>query len=181
MALVEAAMTGDVEAATEAVAAGACVNWANVNHITPLMIATGGMGPLPMVRLLIAAGADVNTSDRGGWTPVLNVASTGQAALLPPLAEAGARLLVAAQPATTAPGAVLTPFPASSSAGGDVDGDSDGAVRSGWTPLSRAAYKGHAAMVAALLDAAGGDATRVGLHVPGEVRWEDVGGEGGGQ
>lgn len=86
-ALFFATMTGDIEAAIVALEKGASPNYRNSNSLTPLHIACGGVGPLPMIDLLLKAGADVNAVDASGWTPLLLVSSTGQIPLLNRLLE----------------------------------------------------------------------------------------------
>jgi hypothetical protein len=69
--LYEASMTGDLERAEAALAAGAPPSVRNVAGLTPLHIACGGTGPPPLVAALLAAGADADARDGSGWTPLI--------------------------------------------------------------------------------------------------------------
>jgi ankyrin repeat protein len=120
-----AAMTGDTDAATAALASGANPDVRNPNHLTPLVLCAGGIGSddAPMMALLLAAGADPNCADKAGWTPLIFVASCGALPMI--------ELLLAH--ARTDRHAVTSDR--------------------GWTALTRASYRGHAAAVRRLLEA----------------------------
>ena len=118
-----ATMTGDVDAARDAIVAGANVDHANSHGMTPLLVVSGGVGPPSMMELLILAGADVNRADLSGWSALIYVCSSGQMPLVDLLLAAGANVHHCA------------------------------AADRGWTPLTRAAYRGHAAIVTRLLRA----------------------------
>ena len=62
---------------------------ARSNGQTPLMLAAGCRGHAGIVKVLVAAGADVNAASRFGWTALLNACSSG--------CLKSARLLVAAK------------------------------------------------------------------------------------
>jgi len=71
-ALSNAAVSGDIEAAKQAIAAGADVNATDEVGRTPLHYASAN-GHKEVAELLIANGADVNAKtpdDRGGQTPI---------------------------------------------------------------------------------------------------------------
>jgi ankyrin repeat protein len=118
--LFEAAMTGDVEAAAESLAAGADINYRNAAGVTPLIVACGGMGPIAQIEQLLSAGADVHAEDTAGWTALHYVCSTGVSQLLHPLLEAGAKVNIPTKD-------------------------------KGWTPLTRAAFRGNEDAVRILL------------------------------
>jgi ankyrin repeat protein len=122
--LFESVMTGNLDMAREALAAGADVRARNRHGIAPIHICAGGVGPAPMLALLLEAGAEADVRDATGWTPLIYVASSGQAPLLELLLGAGC----------------------------DVDAVAAGDPAR-WTPLTRAAYRGHAHAVRRLLDA----------------------------
>jgi ankyrin repeat protein len=116
-----ATMTGDVEAAVAAIKEGANVRVTNAHGLTPLIVCSGGVGPVAMMRLLLEHGADPNCEDKAGWTPLVFVASSGQL----PLVE------------------TLLTHPATDMHVRTRD--------RGWTALTRAAYRGHAHVVRRLL------------------------------
>jgi len=118
-----ATMTGDVEAAVAAIKEGANVRITNSHGLTPLIVCSGGVGPVAMMRLLLEHGADPNCEDKAGWTPLVFVASSGQL----PLVE------------------TLLSHPATDMHVRTRD--------RGWTALTRAAYRGHAHVVRRLLAA----------------------------
>lgn len=93
--LFEAAMTGDVARAEDAIARGGNIHYSNVAGVTPLIVACGGVGPLALIEKLLDWGASVNAVDNTGWSSLHYVASSGQAHLLVPLLTAGADINVA--------------------------------------------------------------------------------------
>jgi ankyrin repeat protein len=132
--LFHATMTGDVDEALEAIAEGADVNYTNAHGMGPLLVCSGGVGPLSMMKLLVENGASLEERDRlpdSMWTALLYVASSGQMHLLEYLIERGANV-------------------------------NFHSPQSDWRPLTRAAYRGHTLACAALLQA-GADARATSL------------------
>lgn len=124
-ALMMAAMTGDLDAASVAIARGGLPTRSNVHGISPLLVVCGGVGPPPLLRALLRApGVDVDTRDASGWTPLIYVASSGIVSLVDELLSAGA----------------------------DVNAV---ATDRGWTAVTRAAYRGHAPTLVRLLAVGG--------------------------
>ncbi len=123
MALFTSTMTGDVDAAKEAIDAGASPKYTNAHGLTPLHVCAGGMGPASMMKLLIEAGAEVNAQDKEGWTPLVLVSSSGQIPLLDLLLDAGANVHHATSDTK------------------------------GWTPVTRAAFRGQAGALKRLFEA----------------------------
>jgi ankyrin repeat protein len=127
--LFDAAMRGDAEAGQQALAAGACIEARNANGLNALLVvAAGGPGGAPLLEVLLAAGAEHDCEDEQGWSATVYAASGGVLPLLAPL-------LAAARAKPVSP-----------------RGASDGGGGGAWTPLARAAYRGHAAAVQLLLD-----------------------------
>lgn len=80
-ALWHAVMTQDVDAAAHALAHGADANRANPFAMTPLIVACAGMGPVPMLDLLLRHGARHDVRDqvrvhRGRGLPTGGAAGT---------------------------------------------------------------------------------------------------------
>ena len=69
--------------------AGADVNKASNDGVTPLVIAAG-LGHEAVLRELIKVGADVNKADDNGVTPLVVAALPGRAAIVQLLIDAGA-------------------------------------------------------------------------------------------
>lgn len=59
-----------------------------------LLITAAGNGEKRRVQLLLSAGADVNTSDREGYTPVMRAAENGHLSVVKVLLAAGANVNV---------------------------------------------------------------------------------------
>lgn len=59
-----------------------------------LLITAAGNGEKRRVQLLLSAGADVNTSDRNGYTPVMRAAENGHLSVVKVLLAAGANVNV---------------------------------------------------------------------------------------
>ena len=59
-----------------------------------LLITAAGNGEKRRVQLLLSAGADVNTSDRDGYTPVMRAAENGHLSVVKVLLAAGANVNV---------------------------------------------------------------------------------------
>ncbi|PPI84865.1 ankyrin repeat domain-containing protein [Marinobacter maroccanus] len=59
-----------------------------------LLISAAGDGEKRRVQLLLSAGADVNTSDRNGYTPVMRAAENGHLSVVKVLVAAGANVNV---------------------------------------------------------------------------------------
>lgn len=90
MDLLEAAMNGDVPSAIRALSRNAMVDFVNVHGMSPLIICSGGVGPVELMELLIEKGANVHQTDKEGWTPLIYVSSSGQLPLIRTLIKAGA-------------------------------------------------------------------------------------------
>jgi ankyrin repeat protein len=88
-ALFAAAQAGDLDKASEALAAGANVNAANLHNVTPLLEAAG-QGHLEMARFLIGQGAEVNYLGMPEGSPLMLVAFMGQVEFLRLFLAAGA-------------------------------------------------------------------------------------------
>ena len=86
-----AAFFGRDEVAETLVARGADVNRVSDNamRVQPLHSAVAG-NHTALARRLLAAGANVNTAQRGGFTPLMGAAQNGNAALVQELLTAGA-------------------------------------------------------------------------------------------
>jgi len=69
-ALNSAVAGGHVECAIALLDAGADISGRNMNEDTPLHVATALTNPVPLIRLLIKKGADLNVVNRQGHTPV---------------------------------------------------------------------------------------------------------------
>ena len=76
-ALTQATIDGNIEAAKQAIAAGADVNAKDGGGWTPLHHAVEA-GHKEIAELLIANGADVNAKDKLGWTPLFYAAFSGR-------------------------------------------------------------------------------------------------------
>ena len=59
-----------------------------------LLVTAAGNGEKRRVQLLLSAGADVNTSDRNGYTPVMRAAENGHLSVVKVLLAAGANVNV---------------------------------------------------------------------------------------
>ena len=124
--LFDAAMRGDAETGVAALSAGANVEAKNANGLCALLVlAAGGPGGAPLLEALLAAGAAHDVADAQGWSATVYAASGGVLPLLSPLLAA-----------------------ARQRGGGSSSG---GSSTGGWTPLARAAYRGHAAAVELIL------------------------------
>jgi uncharacterized protein len=90
-ALQLAAFFGAPGTADVLIGAGADLNAvaANAMRVQPLHAATAGRHT-DIAKMLIAAGADVSTAQRHGWTPLHTAASHGDATLVAALVAAGA-------------------------------------------------------------------------------------------
>ncbi len=75
ISILDAALSGNIEAVKQHLAAGTDVN-AKASNGTPLLGAAYG-GHKELVALLIDKGADVNAKDRRGWTPLHQTAYGG--------------------------------------------------------------------------------------------------------
>jgi len=69
-ALNSAVAGGHMECAIELLDAGSDIQGRNMNEDSPLHVATQLPNPVPMLRLLLKKGADVNVVNRQGYTPV---------------------------------------------------------------------------------------------------------------
>ena len=118
-----ACMTADESEALAALQAGAHVDYQNDHKISPLLVCVGGVGPPSLVEKLLMAGASVDMTDCVGWSPLIFVASSGQVPLFDILIHYGA----------------------------NINHRSSDEKDKGWTPRTRAAYRGHAALVDKLI------------------------------
>ncbi|MCW8868185.1 MAG: ankyrin repeat domain-containing protein, partial [Marinobacter sp.] len=59
-----------------------------------LLVSAAGNGEKRRVQLLLSAGADVNTSDQYGYTPVMRAAENGHLSVVKVLVAAGANVNV---------------------------------------------------------------------------------------
>jgi uncharacterized protein len=125
--LVEAADLGNVRQVKALLSKKADVNARDKDGKTLLMSAAG-RGDLEMVKLLIGKGAEVNAKDRWGRTSLTMASANNLAEVAELLLEKGADINVES-PLKCEQGAICR-----------------------WTPLMRAAYKGHADVVKLLLD-----------------------------
>lgn len=130
-----ATMTGDLESAESALAAGADPNHRNQHGISPLLVVAGGSASnIGIMRVLLQAGAHIDLTDKEGWTALVYAASSGQMPFMELLLAHGAQVNVR----------TLEKEGARSSSGTPTGG---------WTPLTRAAFRGQPAAVQALLAA----------------------------
>jgi ankyrin repeat protein len=141
-----------VEVAKGLLAAGANAKCENRYGVTPPLACTNGNGEL--VRLLLAAGADPNTTLRGGETALMTASRTGRVDPVKSLLDAGAKvdakdrkgqtaLMWAAADGHAAVVELLV------KAGADVHAR----LKSGFTPLLFAAREGRIEVVPVLLKA----------------------------
>jgi ankyrin repeat protein len=106
------------------------------------------------MQLLLAAGADVDASNRRGWAPLYAAAVAGQHEVVQLLLAAGANVNAAAKSG-------VTPVHAAAAAGHTqvvqlllaAGADAYAAAKSGMTPLYAAAKAGHTTVVQLLLEA----------------------------
>ena len=94
--LFEMVKTGDVEAVQQALMSGTNVDIRDEEGSTLLMLAAHA-GNLPMVNVLLEAGADVNAHNERGWAPLINAAynaeyKRGFAEVVQALIDAGANI-----------------------------------------------------------------------------------------
>ena len=89
LTLFDAARSGDAALADSLIAAGANVNEADAEKVTPLHIAAAG-GHGELIRVLLAAGADAGARDMYGFTPLHSAAREGHLAAVQSLVESGA-------------------------------------------------------------------------------------------
>src|ERR671918_2084642 len=88
----EAIRNDDAEQVSLLIASGADIETEDPGTgATPLIIASY-RGDVAVIETLFSAGADVNSTDRGGITPLMGAAQFGHAALISILLEAGADL-----------------------------------------------------------------------------------------
>ncbi|RTZ70399.1 MAG: hypothetical protein DSZ35_00560, partial [Verrucomicrobia bacterium] len=87
-ALTQATIDGNIEAAKQAIAAGADVNAKDGGGWTPLHHAVEA-GHKEFADLLIASGTDVNAKDKLGWTPLFYAAFSGHKEVVELLIAAG--------------------------------------------------------------------------------------------
>ncbi len=139
--------------------AGADVNRANKDGITPLYVAAN-RGQAKAIIALAEAGADVNRANKDGITPLDRAAWKGHAEAITVLAEAGADVNVARKSGFTplhwaAGSGHAKAIVALAESGADVNrGDKDGD-----TPLHVAALEGYAKVIVALAEV-GADVNR---------------------
>ena len=86
--LLVAAERGDLAMATAAMAAGADVNLASINRVTPLMAASYA-GQVDLVKALLAAGAQVDLQDHLHKPAMVYAAGQGQAEVVGLLLDRG--------------------------------------------------------------------------------------------
>jgi ankyrin repeat protein len=72
LVLIDAAGQGDLAAVTRALRDGADVNYSPDNSGNTALAAAAAAGKVEVVRALVAAGAKVNKTYAGGWTPLLS-------------------------------------------------------------------------------------------------------------
>jgi ankyrin repeat protein len=97
-ALVDAASAGDLAMVERLIGEGVDVNAVDQRTNSTLGIKTGdnalreaaGHGHVPVVRALVAAGADLDQPDHYGWTPLLSAIQEGHADVVEELLRSGA-------------------------------------------------------------------------------------------
>ncbi len=87
--LIEAAQSGDLQAAQDLVAAGADVNFAVLGDGTALIVAARN-GNAELVDLLLDNGADANQAVRGDGNPLIGASAHGNPGIVTRLVERGA-------------------------------------------------------------------------------------------
>ena len=92
-ALLEAAATGDADAAARALDAGAQLETRDAGDRTPLLLAAAE-DHVDVAQMLIARGADPNAQDQEHFTPWLVTGVTGSVAMLETLLPAGPDLTI---------------------------------------------------------------------------------------
>lgn len=91
LALIQASLDGDANAATQALAQGARLEIRHgLNGLTPLMLAIY-RDHLELVPLLLKQGANVNTSNLEGQSPLIMAAAGGQTEIIASLLASGAQ------------------------------------------------------------------------------------------
>ncbi|RYE95296.1 MAG: ankyrin repeat domain-containing protein, partial [Methanobacteriota archaeon] len=158
--LFAAVCMGDVEACVDALAQpGVSVNTPNAHGLYPLHIAAASCSPA-LVATLASCGAAMGTPDAAGWLPLVYSASTGHAGVTAALLEAGspvdAPLRGVGSSAAHGPDAGV--LASATQAAGGVDVASADVP---WSPLTRAAFKGHTHIVEQLLVAGAAPLRRV--------------------
>lgn len=88
IALVKAVQAGDLAKARDAIGEGANVNVATLGD--PPLFTAAYKGNVPLVRLLIASGADVNQTNGFDCTPLIGAAAKGNVQCMSLLLDAGA-------------------------------------------------------------------------------------------
>ena len=81
-----------------------------IEGLTPLHLAAG-FGRFPVTKRLLAAGADPNARESGGWTPLHRAASEGHenvVRLLSPTARIPERWMIRARPRSNMPSSTGT-------------------------------------------------------------------------
>lgn len=137
-ALGKAAERGDEGLVHLLLDSGARIDGRDRSGNTPLMVAAGAKR-LPVVRLLLESGADVNAnaSEHGWLTPLMSAVRGGDVGIARALVERGADV------------------------NGQLKTDRAGSTSDGETALMKATFVGHTEMVSMLLEK-GADPTRVG-------------------
>jgi ankyrin repeat protein len=78
LVLIDAAGHGDLAAVTRALRDGADVNYSRDNSGNTALAAAAAAGKVEVVRALVAAGAKVNKTYAGGWTPLLSAVTANR-------------------------------------------------------------------------------------------------------
>jgi ankyrin repeat protein len=150
-ALFDAAKKGDLAAVEKLLAEGADVDERGRNAETPLMAAALA-GKVAVAELLIARGADVMARNAGGFTPLHAATYSGSKEVVRLLLDNGAVLDDAANSAGVTPLLVaaeendLAIVELLIAEGAELNVRE----RHGYTPLSRATFKGHTGVMALL-------------------------------